>query len=74
VAMYVTNIEARPAGAFSGPVVVSMRPIHESQVVRCVQVTSRFPCAHGAPLHIGDPGKIGIEDMKHPDYGDLCGD
>jgi uncharacterized protein YcsI (UPF0317 family) len=70
VAMYVTDIEARPAGTFSGPVVVSMRPIHASRVVRCVQVTSRFPCAHGAPLHIGDPGKMGIEDMKHPDYGD----
>ena len=70
VAMYVTNIEARPAGMFSGPIVVSMRPIHRSKVVRCIQVTSRFPMAHGAPLHIGDPQKIGITDMTHPDYGD----
>lgn len=69
VAMYVTGIEARPAGAFSGPIVVSMRPIHESKVVKAIQTTSRFPMAHGAPLHIGDPGKIGIADIRHPDYG-----
>jgi len=70
VAMYLTNIEAKPAGMFSGPVVVSMRPIHESKVVKTIQITSRFPMAHGAPLHIGDPERIGIKDVKHPDYGD----
>ncbi|MFU8796366.1 MAG: putative hydro-lyase [Dehalococcoidia bacterium] len=70
VAMYVTSIEARPAGMFSGPIVVSMRPIHESMVGRAVQITSRFPAAHGAPLHIGDPEKIGIADIEQPDYGD----
>ncbi len=70
VAMYVSDIEAKPAGMFSGPVVVSMRPIHESLVVRSVQITSRFRMAHGAPLHIGNPEKIGIRDMEHPDYGD----
>lgn len=70
VAMYVSNIEAKPAGIFSGPVVVSMRPIHESKVVKSVQITSRFPMAHGAPLHIGSPEKLGIRDIKHPDYGD----
>ena len=70
VAMYVTNIETKPAGIFAGPIVVSMRPVHESKVVRSVQITSRFPMAHGAPLYIGDPERIGIKDMKHPDYGD----
>jgi len=70
VAMYVTSIEARPAGMFSGPIVVSMRPIHEPKVVRCVQITSRFPMAHGAPLHIGNPAKMGIRNIEHPDYGD----
>lgn len=70
VAMYLSGIKARPAGVFSGPVVVSMRPIHQSKVVRCVQITSRFPRAHGAPLHIGDPDRIGIKDLNRPDYGD----
>jgi len=70
VSMYVTKIEAKSAGMFSGPIVVSMRPIHESKVVRSIQITSRFPMAHGAPLHVDDPERIGIKDVKNPDYGD----
>ena len=70
VSMYVTNIQTVPAGIFSGPMVVSMRSIHQSQVVRAVQVTSRFPSVHGAPVHIGDPAAIGIRDISQQDYGD----
>ena len=70
VSMYVTSIETASAGAFSGPMVVSMRSIHHSQVVRTVQVTSRFPSVHGAPVHIGDPATIGIRDISQPDYGE----
>ena len=70
VSMYVTSIEVEPAGAFAGPMVVSMRPIHHTQVVRAVQVTSRFPSMHGAPVHIGDPVAIGIGDIARPDYGE----
>ena len=70
VPMYVTNIECKPAGIFSGPMVVSMRPIPESMVVRAVQVTSRFPAVHGAPVHVGSPGSIGIKDLHAPDFGD----
>ena len=70
VAMYITNIETAPAGVFSGPMVVSMRPIKREQVVRAVQVTSRFPATHGAPVHIGSPGDIGIRDLGLPDFGE----
>ena len=70
VAMYITNIETAPAGVFSGPMVVSMRPIKREQVVRAVQVTSRFPATHGAPVHIGSPGDIGIRDLDLPDFGE----
>jgi uncharacterized protein YcsI (UPF0317 family) len=70
VAMYITNIETASAGAFSGPMVVSMRPIKREQVVRAVQVTSRFPATHGAPVHIGSPEDIGIKDLSSPDFGD----
>ncbi len=70
VSMYITNIATTPAGAFSGPMVVSMRPIKQAQVVRAVQVTSRFPATHGAPVHIGDPAAIGIRDLGRPDFGD----
>ena len=70
VSMYLTNVETTPAGAFSGPLVVSMRPIPREKVVKAVQVTSRFPSVHGAPIHIGDPGSIGIRDIASPDFGD----
>jgi uncharacterized protein YcsI (UPF0317 family) len=70
VPMYITNLECIPSGIFHGPMVVSMRPIPESQVVRAIQVTSRFPAVHGAPVHIGDPARLGIRDIDKPDFGD----
>ena len=70
VPMYITGIATKPAGAFSGPMVVSMRPIPQEQIVRAVQVTSRFPDTHGAPVHIGDPDAIGIRDLDAPEFGD----
>jgi uncharacterized protein YcsI (UPF0317 family) len=70
VPMYITSIPTVPAGAFHGPTVVSMRPIPQEKVVRAVQVTSRFPAVHGAPLHLGDPAGIGIADIDHPELGD----
>ncbi len=70
VPMYITSAPTVPAGAFHGPMVVSMRPIPAAQVVRAVQVTSRFPAVHGAPVHIGDPSAIGIRDIAKPDLGD----
>ncbi|MDI3538617.1 MAG: hypothetical protein PWP58_1508 [Bacillota bacterium] len=70
VPMFITNRECTPAGVFHGPMVVSMRPIPHEQVVRAVQVTSRYPAVHGAPVHIGDPAAIGIRDVMKPDFGD----
>jgi uncharacterized protein YcsI (UPF0317 family) len=70
VPMYKTNIPCVKAGRFEGPMVVSKRPIPEKDVVRAVQVTSRFPAVHGAPIHIGNPESIGIKDIEKPDFGD----
>ena len=70
VSMFITNIETAGAGAFSGPMVVSMRPIPTEKVVRAVQVTTRFPAVHGSPIHIGDPAAIGIQDIDRSDMGD----
>jgi uncharacterized protein YcsI (UPF0317 family) len=70
VAMYRSNIATTPSGAFSGPMVVSMRPLRASDAIRAIQITSRFPNVHGAPVHIGDPTQIGITDLSAPDYGD----
>ncbi len=70
VPMYKTNIPCIKAGVFEGPTVVSMRPMSPVDAIRAVQITSRFPAVHGAPLHIGDPSHIGIEDITKPDFGD----
>src|SRR5215831_16908262 len=58
------------AGPFAGPLVVSMRPLKPHDAIRAVQITSRFPRVHGAPVHIGLPAAIGIADLARPDYGD----
>ena len=70
VPMYRTSIATTPAGAFHGPLVVSMRPLKPADAIRAVQITSRFPAVHGAPVHIGKPEMIGIKDLGKPDYGD----
>ena len=70
VPMYITNIPCHEAGVFHGPMVVSMRPMKIKDAIRAVQVTSRMPSVHGAPVHIGNPAAIGIHDLTKPDFGD----
>jgi uncharacterized protein YcsI (UPF0317 family) len=70
VAMYRSNMATVAAGVFHGPMVVSMRPFTAADAIRAVQITSRFPGVHGAPVHLGDPSQIGIADLAKPDYGD----
>jgi uncharacterized protein YcsI (UPF0317 family) len=70
VSMYITNRRCRPAGPFSSPLVVSMRPLTPQQAVRATQVTTRFHLTHGAPVHFGAPEEIGIQDLKRPEFGD----
>ena len=70
VPMYNTNIECIPAGVFHGPMVVSMRPMKPADAIRAVQITTRMPFVHGAPVHIGDPEAIGIKDIDRPDFGE----
>jgi len=70
VAMYRTNIACVPAGSFRGEMVVSMRPIKSRDVAKVVDVSNRFPLAHGAPVHVGNAAALGIADLAQPDYGD----
>ena len=70
VPMYRTAIDCTPAGAFEGKMVVSMRPFSAADAIRAVQICTRFPSVHGAPIHLGDPSLIGIDDIGAPDYGD----
>lgn len=69
VPMFRTNIPCTSAGCFAGPMVVSMRPLTPQHAIRAIQITSRFPAVHGAPVHIGLPEMIGIRDILRPDYG-----
>ncbi len=70
VPMYRTTVPCAPAGRFSGPLVVSMRPIPAGLVPLAVQITARFEKVHGAPVHVGAPEAIGIADLSRPDHGD----
>lgn len=69
VPMYRTAIETMAAGRLHGPLVVSMRPFVPADAIRAIQITSRFPRVHGAPVHFGDPAAIGIRDLAATDYG-----
>ena len=70
VSMYITNRSCVPAGPFSAPLVVTMRPMKPEEAVRAAQVTTRYHLTHGAPIHLGSPEDIGITDMGRPDFGD----
>ncbi len=68
VPMYTSNIQCAPSGTFSGPTVITMRPIPYELVSKAVQITSRYPGVHGAPVHVGDPAYVGV-DLSRPEYG-----
>ncbi len=70
VPMYRTNIACTPSGRLKGDVVVSMRPFAAQDAIRAIQISTRFPSVHGAPMHMGDPALIGIHDLQRPDFGD----
>jgi uncharacterized protein YcsI (UPF0317 family) len=70
VPMFVSNIACVAAGRFHGPTVVTMRPIPEDRVAFVRELSARYPHAHGAPAHVGDPKAIGIADLGRPDYGE----
>ena len=70
VPMYDTTIQCKSAGRFHGNMVVSMRPMKGNDIIKAIEITSKYPEVHGSPVHIGDPGEIGIKDLQRPDYGD----
>ena len=70
VPMFRTSIPCVSVGQFQGRLVVSMRPFKAADAIRAVQITTRFPSVHGAPVHMGRPDLIGIMDINAPDYGD----
>jgi uncharacterized protein YcsI (UPF0317 family) len=70
VPMYRTSVDTVPAGRFRGKLVVSMRPFRPAEAIRAIEITSRYPRVHGAPVHMGFPEMIGIENLAQPWAGD----
>jgi uncharacterized protein YcsI (UPF0317 family) len=70
VPMYRTSVPCASAGLFRGPLVVSMRPMTPSQAERATAICAEFPLAHGAPIQVGEPERLGITDLARPDFGD----
>ena len=70
VSMFTTNIQCVPVGPFANPMVVSMRPIPKDMVERALIITAAYDAVHGAPIHIGDPSVIGIEDIYATEFGE----
>jgi uncharacterized protein YcsI (UPF0317 family) len=70
VPMYRTTVQTERAGPFGGGLVVSMRPLRDEDVEKARRISRRYPLAHGAPVHVGCPGAIGIDDIGKPDWGD----
>jgi uncharacterized protein YcsI (UPF0317 family) len=71
VPMFRTGLLCRAAGRFQpSPMVVSMRPFTPREAIRAVEITREYPAVHGSPVHLGDPGEIGIEDLNRPEWGD----
>ena len=69
--VYITDIDTAPAGPFKGPLMVTMRAFKPADAIRAIQITSRFPNVHGAPVHIGMPEDIGVDlNRRYQDVGD----
>jgi uncharacterized protein YcsI (UPF0317 family) len=61
---FTSAIACVPAGRFQGPMVVSLKPIPRRWVEAVREVTSRYPGAHGGPIHVGDPAAIGVDPTR----------
>lgn len=70
VPMFRSNIDTVPAGPFHGKMVVSMRAVPAGQLDLVVEISRRFPLAHGGPVHSGNPAEIGVSNIGQPDWGD----
>lgn len=72
VPMFASSLQTVPAGPFGGQMVVSMRMIPEARVDEVINISRRYPMAHGGPVHWGDPEAIGITDLSQPEWGDAA--
>ncbi|XP_075386894.1 D-glutamate cyclase, mitochondrial isoform X2 [Tenrec ecaudatus] len=69
-AAYKTTVPCSPSAGFGCPLVVTVRPIPQDQLGRLVQASCTLGGERGLPIHIGNPGLLGIKDLARPDYGE----
>ena len=69
IPIYITDQLTHPSKYFSGPLAVSMRYIPKAQLQQAIDLTTNYPLAHGAPIHAGNPERLGIRDISQPAYG-----
>ncbi|CAD7688615.1 unnamed protein product [Nyctereutes procyonoides] len=63
---YKTTVPCTTTAGFWCLLVVTVSPIPKDQLVRASFSTGNT----GRPIHIGDPGWLGIKDLSKPDYAD----
>lgn len=69
--VYISNLPTESAGPYNAPLMVTMRAFTPTDAIRAIQITSRFPNVHGAPVHLGDPQQIGIDlSKRYQNVGD----
>ncbi|MDP9651015.1 putative hydro-lyase [Paraburkholderia caledonica] len=69
--VFISSIDNPRSGPFAGKLAVSMWPFKPAQAIKAIEITSRYPQVHGAPVHFGDPNEIGIADFNRPDFHGL---
>ena len=69
IGAYTTNVPCIPAGRFKTDHMIVSSSIFKTSydAVRAIQICSRLPAGHGAPIQIGDPAPIGIKNIYEPD-------
>lgn len=70
VSMYLSSINLKPVGPFASRMYTSMRSIRKCQLSEAFHISAQYSENHGAPIHIGNPARIGVQDISVPSAGD----
>ncbi|XP_003787035.1 D-glutamate cyclase, mitochondrial isoform X1 [Otolemur garnettii] len=70
IGAYKTTVPCVTHAGFSCPLVVTVRAVPEDKLGKLVQASCSLGGERGQPIHIGDPGLLGIKELSKPDYGD----
>lgn len=70
VPMYITDRQTQTAGRFSGPLVVSMRPIRRGDVDRAIELTRDIRVRPGKQRKTGSPKGHRLDESEFPCHGE----